>query len=68
MSLLIQFKDVSYEYAASTPFAFDALRNVNVGIEEGKITAIIGPTGRVNQLLFNILMDSIDLRVVVFIF
>lgn len=45
MNLLIEFKDVSYEYAASTPFAFDALRNVNVGIEEGKITAIIGPTG-----------------------
>lgn len=45
MNLLIQFKNVSYEYAASTPFAFDALKNVNVGFEKGKITAIIGPTG-----------------------
>lgn len=45
MNLLIQFKNVSYEYAPSTPFAFDALNDVNVGFEKGKITAIIGPTG-----------------------
>lgn len=45
MNLLIQFKNVSYEYGASTPFAFDALKDVNVGFEKGKITAVIGPTG-----------------------
>ena len=45
MNLLIEFKDVSFEYAVSTPFAYDALKHVNVGFEKGKITAIIGPTG-----------------------
>lgn len=45
MNLLIQFKNVSYEYGASTPFAFDALKDVTVGFEKGLITAIIGPTG-----------------------
>jgi len=41
----IAFKQVSYEYSPGTPFAYDALHDVNVEISEGKVTAIIGATG-----------------------
>lgn len=41
----ITFKNVSYEYAAKTPFAFDALKDINVSFKMGKITAVIGATG-----------------------
>ncbi len=41
----ITFKNVSFEYSPDTPFAYDALRNVNVHIRKERITAIIGATG-----------------------
>ncbi|NLA78006.1 MAG: energy-coupling factor transporter ATPase [Erysipelothrix sp.] len=41
----ITFKNVSFEYSPDTPFAYDALRNVNVHIKKERITAIIGATG-----------------------
>ncbi len=41
----ITFKNVSYEYAPNTPFAYGALKDVNVSITSHKVTAIIGATG-----------------------
>src|SRR5690554_1032143 len=41
----ISFKNVSYEYAPNTPFAYGALKDVNVSITSHKVTAIIGATG-----------------------
>lgn len=41
----ITFEKLTHEYNADTPFAYLALDAINLSIEEGKITAIIGETG-----------------------
>ena len=41
----ISFKSLSYIYDKDMPYAHTALDNINLDIEEGKITAIIGETG-----------------------
>ncbi len=41
----IQFKNVSYEYSPNTPFAYLALKDVNLNIRQGVMTAIVGATG-----------------------
>ncbi len=41
----IAFKNVSYEYSPNTPFAYGALKDINVSIAPNKVTAIIGATG-----------------------
>lgn len=41
----IAFKNVSYEYSPNTPFAYGALKDINVTIAPNKVTAIIGATG-----------------------
>lgn len=41
----IKFEKVSYVYSEGTPFRYAALSDVNLELEEGKITAIIGQTG-----------------------
>lgn len=41
----IAFEKVNYQYAPNTPFAYEALKNIDLAIEMGKVTAIIGPTG-----------------------
>ena len=41
----IQLENVSYIYSPGTPYEIRALDDVSVGIEEGKITGIIGHTG-----------------------
>ena len=43
--MAIKFKNLSYIYDESMPYAHTALDNINLDIEEGKITAIIGQTG-----------------------
>lgn len=43
--MAIKFKEVDYIYDEGMPYAFKALDNINLEIEEGKITAIIGETG-----------------------
>lgn len=45
MNNKIQLRDVSYIYGAKTPFEAAALNNINLNIESGKITGIIGHTG-----------------------
>lgn len=41
----IEFEHVSHTYSAGTPYEYQALKDVNLTITEGKITAIIGMTG-----------------------
>lgn len=50
----IVFNNVDHIYNAGSPFAVSALKNVNLSIPKGKITAIIGHTGSENQHLSNI--------------
>ena len=42
----IRFEKLSYTYSSGTPFAYAALKDVDLEIEEGKVTAIIGKTGK----------------------
>ena len=41
----IRFEKLSYTDSSGTPFAYAALKDVDLEIEEGKVTAIIGKTG-----------------------
>ncbi len=41
----IKIQNLSYIYNEGTPYEYKALNDVNLEIEEGKITAIIGETG-----------------------
>lgn len=41
----IRFEKLSYTYSSGTPFAYAALKDIDLDIEEGKVTAIIGATG-----------------------
>ncbi|NLK07758.1 MAG: energy-coupling factor transporter ATPase [Firmicutes bacterium] len=41
----IEIRDLTHIYNAGTPFAQDALKNINLTIEDGEIIAIIGHTG-----------------------
>lgn len=41
----IELREVSYIYGKGTPFAHEALSNVNLTIEDGEIVGIIGHTG-----------------------
>ena len=41
----ITFKEVEHTYSADTPFAYHALKGVNLNIKKGSMTAIIGHTG-----------------------
>ncbi|MDO4378119.1 MAG: energy-coupling factor transporter ATPase [Erysipelotrichia bacterium] len=41
----IRFEKVDHIYSENTPFAYQALSDVDLDISEGKITAVIGATG-----------------------
>lgn len=43
--MAITFKSLSYIYDEGMPYAHHALKDINLNIDEGKITAIIGKTG-----------------------
>ena len=45
MSYKLELRDVSYVYGGGTPFEAHALKNINLNIESGSITGIIGHTG-----------------------
>jgi energy-coupling factor transport system ATP-binding protein len=51
----ISIKDVSYVYGAGTPFEKRALDGINVDIQEGRITGIIGHTGSGKSTLVQLL-------------
>lgn len=48
-------ENVSYIYSPGTPYEIRALDNVSVGIEEGKITGVIGHTGSGKSTLVQLL-------------
>lgn len=41
----INFKDITYKYNENTPYENTTLKNININIEEGSFTVIIGKTG-----------------------
>ena len=41
----IAFRQVEHTYNPGTPFAYAALKGIDLEIEEGKVTAVIGETG-----------------------
>ena len=41
----IKFINVSYIYSLKTPFEFEAIKDIDLTIEEGSFTAIVGHTG-----------------------
>lgn len=43
--MAIRFENVSHTYSEGSPFEYQALENIDLSIEPGKITAIIGATG-----------------------
>lgn len=43
--MAIKLEKIGYTYAPNTPFSFEALKDINTRIPEGKITAIVGATG-----------------------
>lgn len=43
--MAVKFKSLSYIYDEGMPYAFSALNKIDLQLEEGKITAIIGTTG-----------------------
>ena len=45
MVMQIVFEQVGFTYGAGTPFASEALHDINVTIPDGSYTAIIGHTG-----------------------
>lgn len=53
--MTLKFTNVSYEYAPNSPFAHHALKDINLSIEMGKVTAIIGATGSGKSTLVQLL-------------
>lgn len=43
--MAVRFEKVDYTYSPNSPFAFEALKDINTHIPEGKLTAIVGATG-----------------------
>ena len=41
----VTFKEVEHTYSVDTPFAYHALKGVNLDIKKGSMTALIGHTG-----------------------
>ena len=41
----ISLKNVSYTYNYKTPYAREVLKDINLNVEEGSYTVIIGKTG-----------------------
>ena len=52
---ILELQNVSYVYGVDTPFRMDALKNINIGFEKGKITGLIGHTGSGKSTLVQML-------------
>ena len=55
MSNILELSGVTYEYSPKTPFATAALRGIDLGFEEGRITGVIGHTGSGKSTLVQML-------------
>ncbi|MCR4562222.1 MAG: energy-coupling factor transporter ATPase [Bacilli bacterium] len=49
----IKFINVSHIYSPKTPMRFDALKNINLDLDEKKFTALVGKTGSGKSTLIN---------------
>lgn len=56
----IELKGVSYVYSSKTPFEKKAVNNIDVTIEEGSITGIIGHTGSGKSTLVQMLNGLLE--------
>ena len=54
----INLKDVSYIYNEKTPYEKKVLTNINLTIEEGHYTVIVGKTGSGKSTLIEHFNDS----------
>lgn len=52
---IMELRGVSYVYGAKTPYEMTALDNINLKIEEGRITGLIGHTGSGKSTLVQLL-------------
>lgn len=43
--MMITFNDVTYTYQIGTPYEYQALKDINLNLEQGKYYAIVGQTG-----------------------
>ena len=60
MQPVIKIENLSFTYSKKTPYQTDALKNINLGINEGEIVGIIGETGSGKSTLiqhFNALLQ-----------
>ena len=55
MSTILSLSHVSYLYSAKTPFEMQALHDVSMDFEEGRVTGIIGHTGSGKSTLVQML-------------
>ena len=53
--MILQLKDIHMSFTNAQNETFDLLRGVNLTVEEGKITALVGGNGTGKTTLFNIL-------------
>lgn len=68
MDEIIKTENLNYVYQRGTPFEFHVLKDINISIKRGEISAIIGPTGSGKSTLiqhFNGLLEPTSGRVLV---
>lgn len=53
--MILQLKDIRISFTNAHNEKFDLLRGVNLGVEKGKITALVGGNGTGKTTLFNII-------------
>lgn len=55
MSIILSTKDICRDFTTGNNIVVNALKNINVDIEEGKLTVLRGPSGSGKTTLINIL-------------
>ena len=61
--MAISFQKITYIYDAGMPYAHAAINDIDLELEEGKITAIIGETGSGKSSFSRMTSSSMSQRV-----